>query len=89
MKDEKYHHHHPDRRRRGHSLRPTEAVYNKFVNEITMDNKGGASQKLPDALRTPGRQEKLESSFTAREHPSDAAKLNEDFAVNLDITVKK
>ncbi|MDS1455905.1 MULTISPECIES: putative phage tail assembly chaperone [Enterobacteriaceae] len=69
---------------------PTEAVYNKFVNEITMDNKVAPAKNYLMRCVHPEDKEKLEKLI---HRPGAAlqmaAKLNEDFAVNLDITVKK
>ncbi|EBZ2260475.1 putative phage tail assembly chaperone [Salmonella enterica subsp. enterica serovar Enteritidis] len=69
---------------------PTEAIYNKFVNEMSMDNKVAPAKNYLMRCVHPEDKEKLEKLI---HRPSAAlqlaAKLNEDFAVNLDITVKK
>ncbi|EKD5379855.1 putative phage tail assembly chaperone [Salmonella enterica subsp. enterica serovar Anatum] len=69
---------------------PTEAIYNKFVNEMSMDNKVAPAKNYLMRCVHPEDREKLEKLI---HRPGAAlqmaAKLNEDFAVDLDITVKK
>ncbi|EBI1588863.1 hypothetical protein FKY70_15265 [Salmonella enterica] len=69
---------------------PTEAIYNKFVNEMTMDNKVAPAKNYLMRCVHPEDKEALEKLI---HRPGAAlqiaAKLNEDFAVDLDITVKK
>ncbi|HAF4685250.1 TPA: hypothetical protein G8N23_002890 [Salmonella enterica] len=69
---------------------PTEAIYNKFVNEMAMDNKVAPTKNYLMRCVHPEDKEKLEKLI---HRPGAAlqiaAKLNEDFAVDLDITVKK
>ncbi|EBS4137546.1 hypothetical protein DPZ68_08170 [Salmonella enterica subsp. enterica serovar Oranienburg] len=69
---------------------PTEAIYNKFVNEMAMDNKVSPAKNYLMRCVHPEDKESLEKLI---HRPGAAlqmaAKLNEDFAVDLDITVKK
>ncbi|EAW1044080.1 hypothetical protein A9302_02290 [Salmonella enterica] len=69
---------------------PTEAIYNKFVNEVTMDNKVAPAKNYLMRCVHPEDKEKLEKLI---HRPGAAlqiaARLNDDFAVDLDITVKK
>ncbi|EBQ9779256.1 putative phage tail assembly chaperone [Salmonella enterica subsp. enterica serovar Madelia] len=69
---------------------PTEAIYNKFVNEMAMDNKVAPAKNYLMRCVHPEDKEKLEKLI---HRPGAAlqiaAKLNEEFAVDLDITVKK
>ncbi|EIE5007035.1 putative phage tail assembly chaperone [Salmonella enterica] len=69
---------------------PTEAIYNKFVNEMAMDNKVAPAKNYLMRCVHPEDKEALEKLI---HRPGAAlqiaAKLNEDFAVDLDITVKK
>ncbi|EBO9661550.1 hypothetical protein AF97_07325 [Salmonella enterica] len=69
---------------------PTEAIYNKFVNEMAMDNKVAPAKNYLMRCVHPEDKETLEKLI---HRPGAAiqmaAKLNEDFAVDLDITVKK
>ncbi|EGI5344930.1 hypothetical protein VW00_004776 [Salmonella enterica subsp. enterica serovar Sandiego] len=69
---------------------PTEAIYNKFVNEMAMDNKVAPAKNYLMRCVHPEDKEKLEKLI---HRPGAAlqiaARLNEEFAVDLDITVKK
>ncbi|ECL8477512.1 hypothetical protein FTZ03_10810 [Salmonella enterica] len=69
---------------------PTEAIYNKFVNEMTMDNKVAPAKNYLTRCVHP---EDRESLSKVIDRPGAAlqiaAKLNENFAIDLDITVKK
>ncbi|EAA5550816.1 hypothetical protein IP180_004047 [Salmonella enterica] len=69
---------------------PTEAIYNKFVNEMAMDNKVAPTKNYLTRCVHP---EDRESLGKVIDRPGAAlqiaAKLNENFAIDLDITVKK
>ncbi|HFZ7969459.1 TPA: putative phage tail assembly chaperone [Salmonella enterica subsp. enterica serovar Birkenhead] len=69
---------------------PTEAVYNKFVNEMSMDNKVAPAKNYLMRCVLPEDKEALEKLIHRPGAAMQiAAKLNEDFAVDLEVTVKK
>lgn len=69
---------------------PTEAIYNKYVNEMAMDNKVAPTKNYLMRCVHPEDKENLEKIIHLPNAAIQiAAKLNEDFVVDLDITVKK
>ncbi|HCM1918318.1 TPA: putative phage tail assembly chaperone [Salmonella enterica subsp. salamae serovar 28:r:e,n,z15] len=69
---------------------PTEAIYNKFVNEMTMDNKVAPAKNYLMRCVHP---EDRDAMSKVLDKPGAAiqlaAKLNEEFVIDLDVTVKK
>ncbi|EDR5175619.1 hypothetical protein CEH78_001507 [Salmonella enterica] len=69
---------------------PTESIYNKFVNEMTMDNKISPAKNYLMRCVHPEDKEVLEKVINRPGAAMQiAAKLNEEFVVDLDVTVKK
>ncbi|HAT1683844.1 TPA: hypothetical protein I8Y21_004601 [Klebsiella oxytoca] len=69
---------------------PTEAIYNKFVNEMSMENKVAPAKnylmRCVLAEDKPALEKLIHRPGAAMQI---AAKLNEEFVVDLDVTVKK
>lgn len=69
---------------------PTEAIYNKFVNEMTMDNKvAPAKNYLMRCVHPEDRDAMSKVLGQPGAAIQLAAKLNEEFVIDLDVTVKK
>ncbi|HAF8818395.1 TPA: hypothetical protein G5V04_003900 [Salmonella enterica] len=69
---------------------PNEAIYNKFVNEMAMDNKVTPAKNYLMRCVHPDDKAKLEKMIHRPGAAMQiAAKLNEVFVVDLDVTVKK
>ncbi|EMK0255618.1 putative phage tail assembly chaperone [Salmonella enterica] len=76
----------------GNAIRftPSEAIYNKFVNEMTMDNKVAPAKNYLMRCVHPEDREALEKIIHKPGAPMQiVAKLNEDFAADLEVAVKK